>query len=104
MTVPNPAVRPPHTFRLEPWSSGAAPVAGEGAGADAPGVTQEAPRVMGFHHDLDAMTYDLRRRVLGAGLLKQPVSLVGVATWLRARTRQFRQFIASLIHRPPGIR
>ena len=94
MTVPNRTVRPLQTFRLEPWSSAAPPVAGEGVAADAPGPTREAPRVMGFLHDLDAATYDLRQRVLDAGLLMQPIRLVRVATWVRGRMRACRRLLA----------
>lgn len=93
MTGPNRAVRPLHPFQLEPWSSGAPPVAG--ADADAPTAAGEAPRVMGFLHDLDAVTYDLRRRVLDAGLRKHPDHLARVATWVRWWTREFRRLLST---------
>lgn len=107
--TPDRAVRPPHTFRLEPWSSAALPVASAGAAGpprSAEGATegaaegttgevpQEAPRVMGFLHDLDEGTYDLRQRVLGAGLLGQPNRLVRLATWVRGRMRAGRRWLA----------
>jgi hypothetical protein len=98
MTGPNRAVRPPHPFQLEPWSSATPPVADEGASADPPNVipgpTREAPRVMGFLHDLDAATYDLRERVLDAGLLKRPGFMVRLATWVRGRMRACLRLLA----------
>ena len=100
MTVPNRAVPPLHTFKLQPWSSGTPPVAA--AGADAPqaageaagGATGDVPQVMGFLHDLDAVTYDMRQRVLDAGLRKHPDRLVRVATWVRWGMREFRRLLS----------
>ena len=97
VTVPNRAVRPPHPFQLEPWSPGTPPVADEGVAADAPqvtrGPTREVPRVMGFLHDLDAATFDLRQRVLDAGLLKRPDPLVRLVTWVCGRIRACRRLL-----------
>jgi len=89
MTVPNRAARPLHPFQLQPWSSGVP--AGAAAGADAPKAAGEAPRVMEFLLDLDAVTYDLRQRVLDAGVHKHPHHVARVATWLRRRMRELRR-------------
>jgi hypothetical protein len=98
MTVPNRAVRPPHPFQLEPWSPAVPPVADKDAAADPPnpipGPARETPRVMGFLHDLDAATYDLRRRVLDAGLLKRSGRLFRVVAWVRGRMQACRRWLA----------